>query len=75
MTAMDVWMLICILFVASATLEYAILLAIKFVVQSLDQQKKEKQCCKIDRYAMVIFIGAYAVTLGTYFYVVVSYKT
>ena len=68
MTAMDIWMLICILFVATATLEYAYLLAIKFVIKGMNQQKVEIRCCKIDRYAMLIFIGAYALTFGAYFY-------
>ena len=65
---MDIWMLICVLFVATATLEYASLLAIKFVIKGMNQQKVEIRCCKIDRYAMLIFIGAYALTFGAYFY-------
>ena len=63
------------LFVASAMFEYAMLLAIRFVIGNTNQRKLDKRCSKIDRNAMMTFIGAYALTVGTYFYVVLSNKT
>ena len=75
-TALDVWFLICMAFVALAMFEYAILLAIKFGKQNKissekdpnDERKAAEKCCKIDYYVLRAFIGAHTVTVCTYFY-------
>ena len=71
MTSMDVWMLVCMLFVASAQFEYAVQLKIRFGKGNNKIGKcgqKEGKCRKMDRNALFIFLGTYTVTVGTYFY-------
>ena len=76
MTAMDVWMFICMLFVAMAKFEYAMQLKIRFgtlnQINSNNGEKSnaktEEKCRRIDRYALRIFIAIYIITLGVYFY-------
>ena len=76
MTAMDIWLLICLLFVALVTLEYAILLAARFGkgrrihVTKVAKESKENECNKMDRISLKLFMGIYALTMGSYFYVV-----
>ena len=80
MTAMDVWLLMCMLFVALATFEYAILLAMRFGshfrINTSEKSKDEfmisRRCVKIDRLSLKIFFLAYCISLGTYLYYVGS---
>ena len=82
MTALDAWFLICMLFVAMAMFEYAILLSIKFGKQnrisaekSPGEEKKEQETCRIiDLYALRAFIGAHALTICTYFFYTLQIK-
>ena len=75
-TALDTWLLICMIFVALAMFEYAILLAIKFGKQNKissekdpdDERKAAEKCRKIDLYVLRAFIGAHTVAVCTYFY-------
>ena len=57
MTALDLWLLICLLFVALAMFEYAVMLGAGF--------RKELQR-KIDRLALVMFMALYALTILIY---------
>ena len=69
MTALDIWLLMCMLFVATATFEYAMLLLIRYGRRlKLDVGKVEK----VDRYAIMGFMGIYILTDSTYFYIVYS---
>ena len=76
LTAMDIWLLLCMLFVALATFEYAILLAIRFggkykinTSKKMNSEfKAERKCMQIDRLSLKIFFLAYLLTVGTYFY-------
>ena len=78
MTALDIWLLLSMIFVALATFEYAVLLAIKFGKQSegskkdVDGRKRNEKCRKIDRYALRVFTAAYGVSVFTYFYAVLT---
>ena len=77
---MDIWLLLSMLFVATATFEYAMLLLIKYGKRlKLDVGKMGKKYGKaaatiekIDRYALKAFIGIYVLTDGIYFYIVYS---
>ena len=76
MTALDIWFIICMLHVAMAMFEYAILLTIKFGKQNkisvemdvTQEEKAVKKCRKIDLYALRVFAASYILTVGTYFY-------
>ena len=78
MTALDIWLLLSMIFVALATFEYAVLLAVKFGKQregskkDADGRKRDEKCRQIDRYALRVFIVVYGVSVLTYFYAVVS---
>ena len=81
MTSMDIWMLICMGFVASAQFEYAMQLSIRFgqvngIRNAGEKQRKaeasEGKCRKIDGFAMRIFLVVYILTVGSYFYNVCS---
>ena len=69
MTAMNIWMLTCMLFVALATFEYAILLATRFGTdckinaskKTNDEFKTKRKCMKIDRLSLKIFFLVYTV--------------
>ena len=72
---MDVWMLLCILFVASALFEYAILLALRFGKQnkisaktmgSEDEATAIEKCRRLDLYALRVFLVLYAVKVCAY---------
>ena len=71
---MDVWLLMCMLFVALATFEYAILLAMRFGNHLISASEKSKdafrRCVKIDRLSLKIFFLAYLISIGAYFYYV-----
>ena len=77
MTAMDTWMLVCMIFVVLAKFEYAVQLKIQFgratkisnVGANENKIKSEKRCQRIDRYALVTFLGTYLLTVGAYFYI------
>ena len=79
---MDMWLLLCMLFVALALFEYAIMLTIRFGKQdknrsankngTIDDFVAEMKCRKIDRWALRAFLAAHVVTMGTYFYILQS---
>ena len=78
MTAMDFWFLLCMMFVALAMFEYAVLLAIKYGKQNkkfvgkrqmVSDESADAKCHKIDFYALRVFFGVYALAAGTYFIV------
>ena len=79
---MDAWFLICMLFVAMAMFEYAILLAIKFGKQNriadnksaAEEKRRQEKCRMIDLYVLRAFIGAYALTICTYFFCTLHIK-
>ena len=74
---MDIWVFICMIFVVLAKFEYAVQLKIRFgrtaQVSDVDAKqnkiKSEKRCQRIDRYALVTFLGGYILTVGAYFYI------
>ena len=75
MTALDVWLLLCMLFVASALFEYAILLAIRYGKQNKVSAKivgKEEdaaaieKCRKIDLHALRVFIVLHVVKVCSF---------
>ena len=77
MTAMDTWMLICMIFVGLAKFEYAMQLKIQFGDSSKirdasakeNKIKPEKRCQRIDRYSFVTFLLAYMLIIGVYVYI------
>ena len=82
LTALDFWFLVCILFVASALCEYAILLGIKFGKQNNGKGERhdkmalaDAKCRMIDRHALRVFIALHGAVVGFYFFVVVNYQT
>ena len=80
MTALDIWLLMCLLFVALATFEYAILLKMTFwktrkvmtMEDSVDEEKRDKVCHNIDCIALPIFSLIYALTVISYFTVLLG---
>ena len=64
------------IFVALAMFEYAILLVIKFGKQNKisaekdpnEERKATEKCRRIDLYILRAFLGAYILTICTYFY-------
>ena len=78
MTAMDVWLILCMYCVGMATFEYGFLLAIRFGGKNeVGQDKKdnhkkstEERCNRIDHYALGVFMTVFALKIGTYSYVV-----
>ena len=77
---MDIWLLLCMMFVALVTFEYAIMLAIRFGngnkihVERLAKEKKEDACNKMDRICLRVFLGIYILTGGSYFYTVATHS-
>ena len=74
---MDLWLLLCMGFVALALFEYAVLLTIRFGKQhKITADKRgnksdvvaENRCRKIDRYALRAFLTLFSLSVGTYFY-------
>ena len=57
MTALDLWLVLCVLFVASAMFEYAVMLGVGF-----ERQLQRK----IDRCALAIFLVAYVMAVSIY---------
>ena len=80
MTSMDIWMLICMAFVASAQFEYALQLNIRFgkvngisnIGEKQRMAKAEAKCRKVDRYAIRVFAVVHVLTVVAYFYNVSS---
>ena len=76
MTGMDVWMIICMIFVALAKFEYAVQLKNIFGTadkignanEKGDKTKTAEKSRKIDRYALVVIFPAYILTAVGYFY-------
>ena len=68
MTCMDIWMLLCILLVFFAMLEYAVVLVIGFR-EKVDPKTRNK----MDYWALWVFMGLEVMTASTYFYCVSSY--
>ena len=81
MTSMDIWMLICMLFVASAQFEYAIQLKNRFGItrkisintKEENKTRAEEKSRKMDCIALNIFMVVYIMTVGAYFYKMVSF--
>ena len=74
-TALDIWLLLCNMFVATATFEYAMLLLIRYGKRlKLDVGKMVKKhdaiVEKVDHYALRAFMGIYVLIDGIYFYIV-----
>ena len=75
---MDIWLLLSMMFVASAIFEYAVLLAIRFGKnwkineEKNAQKKKEHKCYKVDRISLKMFIGTYIFAVVTYFFVFIN---
>ena len=73
---MDIWLLLCMMFVAFATFEYALLLAIRFGkgrmlnAEEIAFEDKEDKCNKVDTTSLRLFIGTYILTVVAYFSVV-----
>ena len=71
---MDIWLLLCMLFVTLATFEYALLIAIRFnkgrkIVDRMwdATESKVEKCNKIDRVSLTVFGGSFLVTVVIYF--------
>ena len=81
---LDIWLLLCIIFVALALFEYGILLALRFGKQKtkifdnmigIDKETYAvAKCRKIDRYALKIFMTAHVMIVCTYIGIVYSYR-
>ena len=77
---MDIWLLMCLLFVALATFEYAILLKMTFwktrkvmtMGDSVDEEKRDKICHSIDCLALPIFSFIYTLSVISYFTVLLG---
>ena len=75
---MDIWQLLCMIFVALALFEYAFQLAIRYREKTKRSKKhfeehekdSNQRCLLIDRWALRIFAGLYVLVVGTYFYIV-----
>ena len=71
---MDIWLLVSMMFVASAIFEYAVLLAIRFGrSRKINGEKgisgnEERNCNKVDRMALKIFLGTYILAVAIYFF-------
>ena len=73
MTAMDIWMFICMIFVALTKFEYAMQLKIRYGTVSKvstpgDKESQSRTGRKIDHFALRIFFVVYIMTVGGYFY-------
>ena len=81
---LDIWLLLCVIFVALALFEYAILLAIRFGKQNNKindnmtgndaADKAIAKCRKIDRYALRVFLALNVVTVCTYLSIIYTYR-
>ena len=70
---MDVWLLLCILYVVMQLLEYTVILYILLTDDKnvLESEKKEKfmMCRKIDSWARKFFLALDILMVGAYYYV------
>ena len=73
---MDIWLLLCMVYVTLATFQYALLIAIRFnkgrKIREVDRMwdatnDKVEKCNKIDRVSLILFVGSYLVTVVMYF--------
>ena len=81
---LDIWLLLCIIFVALALFEYGILLALRFgkqhtkildnMIGNYSEPNAVAKCRKIDRYALKIFMTAHVMIVCTYIGIVYSYR-
>ena len=77
---MDIWLLLCMLFVGSAIFEYAVMLAIRFgkqkknLIEKGDKENREELCNKVDGISLWLFMGIYVVAVGFYFYTVATHS-
>ena len=73
MTLMDVWLLLCILYVVMQLLEYTVILYILLTDDKnvLESEKKEKlmMCRRIDSWARKFFLALDILMVGAYYYV------
>jgi hypothetical protein len=73
LTALDIWLLSCMGFVAAALLEYAVLLNIKYgrdeknKRRGITKREVDKKCKKLDRMALILFSVANALFNLCYF--------
>ena len=73
MTALDIWLLLSMIFVALATFEYAILLKIHFgkdngkFKKEVNSRRRDEKCSKMDHYSLISFLIVYGITVFTYF--------
>ena len=73
---MDIWLLLCTMFVALATFEYAVLLGIRFgkgrtmPMIGGGAEDKEMKCNQVDRISLIMFIGIFILVVVAYFIVV-----
>ena len=70
MTCLDTWMLLCILLVFFAMLEYAAVLVMGF-----RDKAEAKRRNRIDQLALWVFMGLEVLIAVTYFYCVSSYAS
>ena len=69
---MDIWLLLSMMFVAFAIFEYAVLLSIRFgKSRKINEERgtSGKDCNKVDRMALKMFLGTYILAVVTYFFV------
>ena len=70
---MDIWLLLCMIFVASAIFEYATLLAIRYdkgrkINGWLEvSEDKQDKCNKIDKLSLTVFLCIYVHVVAAYF--------
>ena len=73
---MDIWLLKCMMFVALATFEYAVLLGIRFgkhehlSLMGNDTNYKARKCNRADKTCLLLFLGLYSLAVVAYFEVV-----
>ena len=77
---MDFWLILCQLFVGLATLEYAVLLGIKFGRHNRvgnknhhhQQSTVDEKCRRIDHYSLRLFFAIHSLSVTIYFLVIYS---
>ena len=70
MTCMDIWMLLCILLVFLAMVEYAIIMVI-----TIREILPKKDCSRIDQWTLRGFMVLDILAASTYFYIVSSFSS
>ena len=72
---MDIWLLLCMLFVALTIFEYAVMLGIRFGKQKKsDKANQEEICNKMDRISLWLLMGMYVLAVGFYFYTMATHS-